>query len=115
MLDDCERVIELNFKNIQGVLLRLVLVDVERFLGKFVADVSLRRRMGQGPAEEEEDFEVDIGRGLFLKAGDICGLGVIGRWGLAFELSRLEDVHVALLRLVHVRPLSGVGLPAADM
>lgn len=60
VLDDCERVIEFNLENVQGVLLRLALVDVEWFLGRFVADVSLRPMMGQGRAEEEEDFEVDI-------------------------------------------------------
>lgn len=60
MLDDCERVIEFNFENVQGILLRLALVDVEWFLGKFVADVSLRPMMGQGPAEKEEEFEADI-------------------------------------------------------
>jgi hypothetical protein len=52
--------------------------------------------MGQGPAEDEEDFEVDICK-------------------LKFELSRLEDVQVVLPRLVHVRPLSEVGFSAADM
>jgi hypothetical protein len=39
VLDDCERVIELNLENVQGVLLRPVLVDLERSLCEFVADM----------------------------------------------------------------------------
>lgn len=39
VFDDCERVIELNLENVQGVLLRPVLVDLERSLCEFVADM----------------------------------------------------------------------------
>lgn len=117
MLDDCALGSELSrVEDVQGVLLRLVLVDLEWPLCEFAAGMwsSLRLGMGQGLAEDEGDREVDIWRGVFLWADGVCGLGVLDGRKLSVELSRVEDVQVAVLRLVLVRPLS-VGRFAADM
>jgi hypothetical protein len=72
IFDRHELAVELNrVEDVQVVLLRLVLIDVERpLLASGAVDVrSSRSEIDQGPVEDEKDREIDIRGGGVVRRG----------------------------------------------